>query len=163
MIHAGVLFWHVRRFSANAFYEPAGVALATLALWAFSFANEVTKQNETRQRYPADQAQTQAQARNQDQEIIRADDSSSTEEDMLTCNIILIDRPTDDELVQRFVRKGHTMMANMDGVGDLYGPQGAVLVLQQGRRILQSLRWGDRKRWINLFARLQQVVQRKRI
>jgi len=35
MIHAGVLFWHVRRFSADAFYEPSSVFLATLALWAY--------------------------------------------------------------------------------------------------------------------------------
>jgi hypothetical protein len=39
MIHAGVLFWHVRRFSTDAFYEPSSVLLATLALWAYgSFA-----------------------------------------------------------------------------------------------------------------------------
>lgn len=36
MIHAGVMFWHVRRFSANGFYEPTSVALSTLAPWAFS-------------------------------------------------------------------------------------------------------------------------------
>lgn len=35
MIHAGVLFWHVRRYSTDAFYEPSSVFLASLALWAY--------------------------------------------------------------------------------------------------------------------------------
>jgi hypothetical protein len=35
MIHAGVLFWHVWRHSANGYYESDAIFLATLALWAY--------------------------------------------------------------------------------------------------------------------------------
>lgn len=47
MIHAGALFWHVRRFSADGFYEPASVFLATLAMWAYgTFAEQTSKANQ---------------------------------------------------------------------------------------------------------------------
>ncbi|KAI9646092.1 hypothetical protein NHQ30_005532 [Ciborinia camelliae] len=42
IIHAGALFWHVRRFSIDAFYEAEAVYLATLALWAYGLFAEHT-------------------------------------------------------------------------------------------------------------------------
>lgn len=35
MIHAGSVFWHVRRYSTNSFYEPIAIYLASIALWAY--------------------------------------------------------------------------------------------------------------------------------
>ncbi|OQV07725.1 Fungal specific transcription factor domain-containing protein [Cladophialophora immunda] len=35
-IHAGVVFWHVRLYSINGFYESTAVALAALVFWALS-------------------------------------------------------------------------------------------------------------------------------
>ena len=35
MYHAGVLFWHVRLYSAKGFYEPPAIMLAALVLWAW--------------------------------------------------------------------------------------------------------------------------------
>ncbi|ESZ93522.1 hypothetical protein SBOR_6103 [Sclerotinia borealis F-4128] len=42
IIHAGALFWHVRRFSIDAFYEVEAVYLATLALWAYGLFADCT-------------------------------------------------------------------------------------------------------------------------
>lgn len=35
MIHAGSVFWHVRRYSSNSFYEPVAVYLASIVLWTY--------------------------------------------------------------------------------------------------------------------------------
>ncbi|KAJ9642083.1 hypothetical protein H2204_002452 [Knufia peltigerae] len=35
MIHAGSVFWYVRRYSAMSFYEPIAVYLASLVLWTY--------------------------------------------------------------------------------------------------------------------------------
>lgn len=35
MIHAGSVFWYVRRYSARSFYEPIAVYLASLVLWTY--------------------------------------------------------------------------------------------------------------------------------
>ena len=35
IIHAGALFWHVRRYASCSFMEPFGVFLSALVLWAF--------------------------------------------------------------------------------------------------------------------------------
>jgi hypothetical protein len=35
MIHAGSVFWHIRRYSTNSFYEPIAIYLASIALWAY--------------------------------------------------------------------------------------------------------------------------------
>ena len=35
VIHAGSVFWHVRRYSSNSFFEPVAVYLASLVLWTY--------------------------------------------------------------------------------------------------------------------------------
>ncbi|ETN45637.1 uncharacterized protein HMPREF1541_09469 [Cyphellophora europaea CBS 101466] len=35
MVHAGSVFWHVRRYSSMSFYEPLAVYLASLVLWTY--------------------------------------------------------------------------------------------------------------------------------
>lgn len=35
MVHAGSVFWYVRRYSATSFYEPVAVYLAALVLWTY--------------------------------------------------------------------------------------------------------------------------------
>jgi hypothetical protein len=78
MIHAGVLFWHVRHYSADGFYEPLSVFLATLALWAYgTFAKH-----------------TSAAALDSESPLPDSDTQSSFP------TSIQLDRPADDELVQ---------------------------------------------------------------
>lgn len=141
MIHAGVLFWHIRRYSANGFYEPSSVALATLALWAFSAFSPVHHTKST-------SAQLDAPA---------TDGEGSSK-----CNIILLDRPTDDELVQDFVRRGQTMHAHVTGVGDLYGDGAPVRVLEEGRKLLGTLGgWALKEEWTQTLKRLEDVGRRE--
>jgi hypothetical protein len=70
----------------------------------------------------------------------------------------LLDRPTDDELVQQFIWRGHRMQAHITGVGDLYGAKGPSRVLSQGQKILNTLRhWGIQSEWTELLTRLAAV------
>lgn len=129
-IHAGSIFWHVRRYSTGAFYEPECVAIGTLMLWAHSKFFVRSSQNRG------------------------AGDARQLKED---CGMILLDRPVDDELVQQFVREGDQMHANIKGVGDLFGPEGAQRVLGQGRALLGTLSaWPETSaRWIDLLTKLE--------
>lgn len=113
-IHAGVTFWHVRRYSQNAHYEVLAVLSATLTLWALSVFSP-------RMPYNAQSPDTASMHGSDD------------------CSIILIDRPTDDELVQQFVRQGQTMRATMSGVDNLWSSTAPYRILVEGRRLLASL------------------------
>ncbi|TIA07829.1 hypothetical protein D6C80_09567 [Aureobasidium pullulans] len=154
-IHAGVVFWHVRRFSANAFYEPTAVAHAALVLWAFSAFSSKTAapvdSSSTRESYSTSRGAT-APAEN---------DSSDSESSSDT--IILLDRPADDEIVQEFVTNGPRMRANMTGVGDLYGEKGPERVLREGSKILKTLGcWRVWESWAKVLDRLTGVCKRER-
>jgi len=146
--HAGMLWWHVRRFSVNGFYEPVLVALATLLLWAFpTFRNKPLAGTERGDQTVAVMSDNQS-------------DRSDSEE-AGDCDIILLDRPTDDELKRDFVRRGHTMMPILAGVGNLYGDEAPILVLKEGRKILYSLTcWGMRWEWISVLERLLEATTR---
>jgi len=113
-IHAGVTFWHVRRYSTNAHYEPFAVLGATLTLWALSTFSP------------------RLQSYEQSPRLAEAQDTE-------TCEIILIDRPTDDELVQQFVRDGLKMRVHMTGVDDLWAPAAPYRVLREGKKLLARL------------------------
>ncbi len=142
MIHAGVLFWHVRRYSTDAFYEPSSVFLATLALWAYgTFAARTCPLPHP----DSPQGQT-------------ADDAEA-ESPFPTS--MQLDRPADDELVQLFVKRGASMRANITGVGNLCSVKGPVRVLVEGRNLLAGLkRWGESRRGIRALSALIEVCRR---
>lgn len=125
MIHAGVLFWHVRRYSTDAFYEPSSVYISTLALWAYgTFAPHTTSPPPNPN--PASDAP-----------------SPSSDTESLFPTSMQLDRPADDELVQLFVKRGASMKANITGVGNLCSVKGPVRVLTEGRNLLAGLKsWG---------------------
>lgn len=149
-IHAGVVFWHIRRFSTNAFYEPTAVAHAALVLWAFSAFSSKTA---TPPSLPADEIQP-APA---DHDCHSSDSESSSD------TIILLDRPADDEIVQEFVLNGPRMRANMTGVGDLYGEKGPERVVREGARILRTLGcWREWEFWANVLDKVVVVCKRER-
>ncbi|KAK5698335.1 hypothetical protein LTR17_023742 [Elasticomyces elasticus] len=146
-IHAGVLFWHIRRHSIDAFYEAPALALSALVLWAFGTfavgANSAhpTHINSSRIQLPA---------------ITHR--SSSEDEGEKSCSIILLDRPTDDELVQHFIRAGHKMEAHISGIGDLYSAKGPSRVLSRASRLLASLdSWEIAKVWLEILDPLSRA------
>lgn len=154
-IHAGVVFWHVRRFSANAFYEPTAVAHAALVLWAFSAFSSKTASS-------ADMSgdgyvHCNSPSMNLDVGHVSSDSESSSD------TIILLDRPADDEIVQEFVMNGPRMRANMTGVGDLYGEKGPERVLREGSKILRTLScWRAWETWAKVLDRLVTLSKRER-
>ncbi|RDW59993.1 hypothetical protein BP5796_11599 [Coleophoma crateriformis] len=134
MIHAGVLFWHVRRYSADGFYEPSSVFLATLALWAYGTFAEHTS--------------TAANERESTPEDLDAEQFPTS---------MQLDRPADDELVQLFVKRGAVMRANITGVGNLCSAKGPGRVLLEGRKLLVGLKsWGYSRRALSILTLLEQ-------
>ncbi|KAL7915557.1 C2H2 transcription factor-like protein [Trichoderma velutinum] len=121
MIHAGVSFWHVRRYSVDGFYEPSAVFLATLAMWAYgTFAPHTSRPVE-------------------DSHSPQSDEDAESP----FPTSMQLDRPADDELVQLFVKRGGTIRANVTGVGNLCSPKGPSRVLLEGRKLLMDLNcWG---------------------
>lgn len=147
-IHAGVVFWHVRRYSTDAFYEAPAVALAALTLWAFGvFAKQQVSDNGILQNETATTAVSTSSNHPQS--------SSGPNEDGM-CEIILLDRPTDDELVQHFIKHGNRMQAHISGVGDLYNPNSPAMVLRQACKMLDELEqcWGVARSWNELLRSL---------
>lgn len=146
VIHAGVLFWHVRRYSIDAFYEPSSVYLATLALWAYGrFAARTSGNSST----------------DNNQTIEASQDRDEDNAGLLFPTSMQLDRPADDELVQLFVKRGMTMQANIMGVGNLCSRTGHVKVLVEGRKLLTGLKkWGHVRRAIKTLDELVEVCQR---
>ncbi|KAI4738801.1 hypothetical protein E4T50_10736 [Aureobasidium sp. EXF-12298] len=146
-VHAGVVFWHVRRFSTNAFYEPTAVAHAALVLWAFSaFSSKTAKP-------PGLQAD---EIRPAPANVDTQTDGNSSDSESSSDTIILLDRPADDEIVQEFVLNGPR-------VGDLYGDKGPERVVREGARILRTLGcWREWESWANVLDKLVVVCKRER-
>jgi hypothetical protein len=148
MIHAGVLFWHVRRYSADAFYEPSSVYISTLALWAYgTFAPHTTSP-------PAIAIPPRIQANPGDPP------SPSSDTESLFPTSMQLDRPADDELVQLFVKRGASMKANITGVGNLCSAKGPVRVLSEGRNLLAGLKsWGFSRVGVRVLGALMEVCK----
>ena len=152
-IHAGVVFWHIRRYSVDGFYEAPAVGLAALMLWAFGTFS--VKQSTSQQQQASSNQVEQAQPQNSQSE------SQEEGSDDSACDIILLDRPADDEIVQQFIRRGHTMRAHITSVGDLYGPRGPERVLVEGCKLLRTLKcWGVNTTWLDILQRLLEVCKK---
>ncbi|KAF2460841.1 hypothetical protein BDY21DRAFT_333575 [Lineolata rhizophorae] len=137
MIHAGVLFWHVRRYSAMGFYEPPSVFLASLALWAYgTFASPAVR-------------------------TASGSDSPPTESDLSEHpTSMYLDRPADDELVQLFVRRGNHMRAKIAGVGHLCSKDGPARVLVEGSKLLEEVAsWGWAREAYRVLVKLAEVCR----
>lgn len=134
MIHAGVLFWHVRRYSADAFYEPSSVFLSTLALWAYGVFSKTSPNTSERDKSP----------------------SSDPDAELPFPTSIQLDRPADDELVQLFVKRGGSMKAKILGVGNICGAKGPERILVAGRKLLLDLKcWGTSRKYVAILRLLE--------
>jgi hypothetical protein len=86
----------------------------------------------------------------------RSEDLSADNNDDSCPDMILLDRPADDELVQQFIRRGDSMEARLSGVGDLFAGKGPELVLWEGSKLLGSNKriCGIFEMWRTLLLRL---------
>ncbi|KAK2764245.1 hypothetical protein FQN54_008937, partial [Arachnomyces sp. PD_36] len=126
ILHSGSILWHVRRYSTNIFHEPMLVFLATLTLWAYGYCTRALKQQH-------------------EETVDKSQKSASESSTRLPTNptFIHLDRPSDDELTQLFIREGHMMEGYITGVGDICGPSGPEQVLRVGASILDGcVNWG---------------------
>lgn len=148
MVHCGVLFWHIRRYSVDAFYEPINVFLATLVVWAYgSFC-------------PPQQLSISPRASENDRS--RDDAEWSSDVDDIPSSIRL-DRPTDDELVQIFIKTGRSMSATINGVGNITARTGPYRMLREGCKLLNTLdKWPIRRQYLQTLTRLADVCGRDR-
>ncbi|CAG9940364.1 unnamed protein product [Clonostachys rosea f. rosea IK726] len=159
-IHCGCVFWHLRRFSNMAFYEPQSVFHATLALWAYSYYI-----SQTTMPRPEEPGQI-----SDDEEDYPGASAASLEEEGNDLDIdgienpgfIWLDRPNDDEMVQYFVRSGRpaNMKAYVSGVGDIYETKSPAKILRHGLRILESVAfaWGRDRDYVDILQKAERVM-----
>lgn len=165
VLHSGCLFWHIRRYSCRAFYEPMAVFLATLTIWAYSsYASRtagVVQESSDRPRNDSERTPATRSFRGDDTADVDAE-SLSDEDSEQAPTFIHLDRPNDDEMVQAFVRFGtaSAMRANIAGVGDIYSVKGPARVLKQGRKILTavSTAWGRTDKFSSVLEALEQIA-----
>ncbi|CAG8124194.1 unnamed protein product [Penicillium salamii] len=137
IIHAGVTLWHIRRYSTNAFHEPVAIFIAVLTLWAYGACHAHASHEST----PLSHSQTPRVEPGHDSRLIH------------------LDRPCDDELVQLFVREGHSMRASLSGVGDLCGAEGPERLLRVGCGILSEMNaWGTSSKFAAILSRLADLT-----
>lgn len=142
-----------RKYSTDAFYEAPAVGLATLLLWAFgtyapTCRNEVAPISTS----PTLQPQTVVGVESAKEEL-EGDESNPVP------NTILLDRPTDDELVQRFIRQGHRMKAQISGIGNLCDHDGPRQILRQSCKLVSTLEcWAVSSAWHDLLKRLEIMI-----
>jgi hypothetical protein len=125
VIHAGALFWHIRRYSRRGFLEPFAIYTATLTIWAYSISVQFAKQREELQAAPSPETE-------------QPTTSERDEELYLELNIIYIDRPCDDEMVQLYLRHGDKMSAHMARVGVITETSAPSHIVREGIRLLEN-------------------------
>ncbi|CZT48940.1 uncharacterized protein RSE6_09711 [Rhynchosporium secalis] len=133
LVHAGAIFWHVRRYSHDSMLEPFAVLLSTLVVWAYATSSQAI-----------DQQQRQGLAKTgnsrQDQgnlDLSRSQQSSKdSEDDLVDLPFINLDRLCDDELIQIYVLHGSRMKGFMAGIGDICKEGAVVKILREGARII---------------------------
>ncbi|KAL1635025.1 hypothetical protein SLS58_010420 [Diplodia intermedia] len=176
MIHAGAVFWHVRRFSKAAFYEPGAVFIATLVLWAYAshtplahaFARTDSRSGSdspspgtvftTSSDVDAAGSSFMSDEYNNNNNNSSYPDFDQQNHGQHNPTFIRLDRPNDDEMVQLFVRNGDParMKAHVSGVGNLLAPQAPERVLREGCRLLSrmALTWGVAGEHVRVLASL---------
>ncbi|KFY29507.1 hypothetical protein V493_02326 [Pseudogymnoascus sp. VKM F-4281 (FW-2241)] len=122
LVHAGAIFWHLRRYNCDSFIEPFTAYLATLAIWSFSLATQYSRLK--------DNSSVSGP--------VTLLEASSSDESDPEITFINLDRPCDDESVQAYVRAGHKVAGNMARVGDICSDGAPLRILQEGLRLLRG-------------------------
>lgn len=172
MIHSGCVFWHIRRYSRATFYDPLSVFYATLALWAYGFYTPKNKDlaGYAATRPPGRSTSDQEAAVSVDEGLDCNSPESNIELPLRNSRdrdptFIRLDRPNDDEMVQLFVSSSQTsrMSALISGVGDICGPEGPALVLEEGRAVLSasSQTWIKGSHYMDMLLALEIATRSK--
>lgn len=124
LVHSGMIFWHARRLSVENFYEPTAAAFATFISWAAckyspDISGKVFSSSKRR--------------------VAEAENNGSSSEEENDFMIILLDRPSDQELVRSFIQSGQEMQAVMEGVGNLSSSGASRKVLKKGLKMLEQM------------------------
>lgn len=138
LVHAGALYWYIRRYGTDSPLEPFAIYLATLVLWAYSAITQVCTQLR-----PSKTHKETCDSHGVDQDTLERQSSSFcspvAERNAITDTpFIYLDRPCDDEMVQNFVREGQLMTAFITGAGDISAKDSADKILQVGARLLEG-------------------------
>lgn len=152
LVHCGVVFWHVRRYATDAFYEPTKVFLATLVVWAYGSLCPQPQQRE-----PLNGASRASMSTSAHDRLHDGEEWSSDLDDISS---IRLDRPTDDELVQIFIKRGRSIKATIMGVGNITAANGPARMLREGCKLLNTLdKWPIRHRHLHVLTRLMDVCR----
>lgn len=141
VIHAGALFWHVRRYAVNSFLEPFGIFLSTLVLWAYSTSVHFFEELQTRETGQHGEGQAipgSTVGSSKSVPITRnevSEHSTRYEEDSMPL-FFYIDRPCDDEIVQAFVTQGEKMSGHLTHIGSICHSGAPKKILEQGGQLL---------------------------
>lgn len=139
LVHAGALFWYVRRYSSRGFLEPFGVYAATLTIWAYStYMHQSEAQGVITNAALGNSTPVHGSVQQFERSCgtKRAQNHEGESDGLLT--VIQLDRPCDDEIVQIYVRFGPNISARMAGVGEICEPSSPCRILKQGLRLLDA-------------------------
>ncbi|KAL1845866.1 hypothetical protein Daus18300_014428 [Diaporthe australafricana] len=151
LVHCGIFFWHVRRYSTDAFYEPTKVFLVTLVVWAYGSLCPPQQPNNNNNNNNSSSSLRGSSGRNRP----RGEEDEDWSNDLDDISSIRLDRPCDDELVQLFIKRGRSMTATIMGVGSITAANGPLRMLREGRKLLSTLdRWPIRHRYLEVLTRL---------
>ncbi|KAK6447146.1 hypothetical protein FP744_10003396 [Trichoderma asperellum] len=137
IIHAGALFWHIRRYSRRGFLEPFAIYMATLIIWAYSISVRFAKQQEELEVASSMEGPLSSEGRMvptaSQQWTTSKDDELDSE-----LSFFYIDRPCDDEMVQMYLRHGDKLSAHMARVGIITQASAPSRILKEGIRLLAN-------------------------
>ncbi|KAM0550216.1 hypothetical protein ACHAPJ_009064 [Fusarium lateritium] len=131
VIHAGGIFWHIRRYSVQSFYEPAALFLAALVIWSFCLRTKFLSPLPTDPHLQPEGSLVLPHIRPGD------DDESLDTEEPPEILRVHIDRVLDDELVQTLVLEKDPVEMYMSRIGNLDMAQAPAKVLSEAARLLQ--------------------------
>lgn len=172
IIHAGALFWHIRRYSTRSFLEPFAIYMATLIIWAYSVSVQFARQQEEYQAAPSMEGPLSPEARTVAAACQQPATSTQDEELCSELPFFFIDRPCDDEMVQMYLRFGNKMSAHMARVGIITQVSASSKILQEGIRLLENATaggqnvsemstWGAERTYMEVLVALARAMDQK--
>jgi hypothetical protein len=142
VVHAGAVFWHVKRYSTGSFLEPFAIYMSTLVLWAYSISIQSARMHGHRQdqRSPDTTGASAAGSSILQPPMEEAMPATATADTAKDPDLFFIhlDRPCDDEMVQTYIREGSRISAYMARVGNIMDGGAATKIVQEGIRALST-------------------------